>query len=503
MNSTSSPRTEFVFRWLLAAATFVSVLFFFSPSWAAFRYGTRIPEMGYLIEVRRGLAVINQMEHPGAIIADQLHSAIQWRLLFPMIGRIFKLPPPWLFGLSHLGCLLLLGYAITLLREQKLSWTNCSLASVLLGSASWFFTSTGWLGYYDSWLALGLMLVAYSKNRWIVWITCLLTPWVDERFIMAVPLAFLCRWALTQMPSPTEKIFTWVRRELIVAALLLGAFVVVRLGVLPQYSAKEATIRGYMAVQNYLQAPMYRIALGIFEGLRLGWVFVLTALFLLRRKPGFAYALTGLVITIVFLGLYTAQDYSRSMTMLLPSVMLGLLLATREQAAWLPLALRISTGFAVVLPAYHVMNDGIQPINSLYHELSFLKSPPPYAIPEVHEIQGIDAVARGQYAEAEFEFTLATKLAQNPASALLQRGQLYANGKRWSDAFNDFTNAIEHDSDNPEAWFMRAQTNFAMGFTDDAGKDMSKALAVGSKDWSLRPDVARFRANLNKVIKAP
>ena len=374
---------------------------------------------------------------------------------------------------------------------------------MLLGSASWFFTATGWLGYYDSWLALGLMLVAYEKKRWIVWITCLLAPWIDERFITAIPLAFLCRWILTQMPSPEESIFTWFRRELSVAVLILGAFVVVRIGVLPQFSAKEATIKGYIEILSHLNTPKYRMALGLFEGVRLGWVFVFAALFLLRKKAVVASTLAGVIIMLGLLGLYTSQDYSRSMTMLLPAVMLGLLLAIREQATLLPLALRISAVLTLALPAYHVMNDNVVPINSLYHELSFLKSPPPYAMPEVHEVQGIHAVARGQYAEAEFQFTLAVKLSENPSSALLQRGQLYASGKRWSDAFNDFSKAIEQDPENPEAWFMRAQTNFAMGFTEDASKDMSKALQVGSKDWSLRPDVARFRANLNKIIKAP
>jgi hypothetical protein len=105
------------------------------------------------------------MADPGAPLADPLHAAIQWRLLFPLVGRILHLSPAMLFSLADVGCLLVLGFIVGLLRRIGLAWAECAFATLLLGAASWFFTSTGWLGYYDSWLALALLAVAFAERR--------------------------------------------------------------------------------------------------------------------------------------------------------------------------------------------------------------------------------------------------------------------------------------------------------------------------------------------------
>jgi hypothetical protein len=66
--------------------------------------------------------------------------------------------------------------------------------AIVIGAESWFFVATGWLGYYDSWLFLGLLTVSFSQRRWLLCSACLLTPWIDERFFIGFPLALLVRW---------------------------------------------------------------------------------------------------------------------------------------------------------------------------------------------------------------------------------------------------------------------------------------------------------------------
>ena len=337
------PSRETLFRWLLAALIFALLITFFSPSWAAFRLWSRVPEMGGMVETRRAVSVLEQVAHPGAPVADPLHAAIQWRLLFPVIGHELNLSPPLFFGLSFVGCLLVLAHLAGLLRGAGFAWSETAFALVALGAASWFFTSTGWLGYFDSWLALGLLLAAFAARRWVVWLVCLLAPWADERFVAAAPLALLCRslWRNEQFKF---------KPDALVPITLLAVFLFVRLGLLATISDGGATVGGYLGSRNYLDAPFPRIALGVWEGLRAGWVFAFAAVFLLWEKRLRALVLGGALLVLLVLGLATAQDYGRSMTMLLPAAVLGLLLAHTRQATWLPLALRISAGAALLLP---------------------------------------------------------------------------------------------------------------------------------------------------------
>src|SRR6185312_12205213 len=113
---------------------------------------SRTPELRKLIAVRRGASVLEQVAHPGAPVQDALHSAIQWRLLFPLLGHVLGLPAPVLFGLAPLGCLFVLAFIIAVLRRQGAAWPETAAAAVILGASTWYFTSVSWLGYYDSWV---------------------------------------------------------------------------------------------------------------------------------------------------------------------------------------------------------------------------------------------------------------------------------------------------------------------------------------------------------------
>ncbi|QYM77808.1 hypothetical protein K0B96_10795 [Horticoccus luteus] len=509
----TSPNSAEIFRrWLLAVAVFAVLIFFFSPCWGAFLLWARVPEMQMMLEVRRGASVLAQVDHLGGPIADPLHRAIQWRLLFPSLGRLLHLPPAILFGLADVGCVLVLGYLIALLRRQGLAWLQCGLAGIALGAASWFFTSTGWLGYWDSWIALALLLVAFADVRQWAWFACVWAPWIDERFVLAAPLALLCRSVLDAAGAlPATARFRW-RTDLAVPAVLLAAFVVVRLGVLGRYSSSEATISGYMGLRHYLDAPLSRIALGIWDGLRVGWFFAGAGFFLLWKHPASAPAasrapelirqgwlLAAAVVLVVGIGLATAQDYSRSMTMVLPASVLGVILLHRLDIGWLTRALWVGACAAVLLPAHHVMNDRVNPIFYLYHELAALHTPPRVAMPELYELRAIHEMERGDTASAQTDLTLAIKLAVNPASPARQRGLLAASQGRWPDALRDFSLAVDHDAQNPESWFMRAQANLALGQTAAARSDFDHALTLAPPGWAARPDVVRFLARLTRT----
>jgi len=210
-------------------------------------------------------------------------------------------------------------------------------------------------------------------------------------------------------------------------------------------------------------------------------------------------ALGAVTLAVVAVGVATAQDFSRSMMLVVPVALLGVVWARETAARWLPGALRAGAVAAVVLPAHLVMNDHVSPIFYLYHELAALDSPPASIMPEVHELKGVDAMERGEFAEAHRELSLAIKLAANPASASKHRGLLAAGVGKWDEARRDFSTMVEREPQNPDGWFLRAQATMALGDVAGARADFQQAQSVAIGDWAKRPDVLRFMQTLNRA----
>ena len=515
----SPHRLEGAKRLLLSLGCFVLLALVFSPSYQAFLLWARVPEAGFMVEVRRAGSVLEQVQHPGIVITDGLHGAIQWRLLFPAIAHLLALPAPVLFSLSPLGCVALLFCLVTVLRRRRVSWGLTSLSVLILGAGSWFFTSVGWLGYFDAWLALGLVGVCCARKPWLLWTACLLAPWVDERFVLAFPLALSCRYwlwtrahfdeagsavraadtlsaALQETKRPQAR---WVA-DYLVPSLLVVAFAVLRLFVLTSYSGAHATVGGYLPTQHNFQVGPWRLLFGIWEGLRCAWLLLGVGLFLGWRKQGgrVPVLLAGMALLLIAGGLYTAQDFSRSMTMLLPLAVTGLLVLHEQKASWLPGFIGGLVLLALLLPAHHVMNDRVDTIYPLQHEIYLLDTPPRELMPELYELEGIHKMELGDNAAAEAKFDIAVLLDKHPASALQHRGLLRANQGRWPEALKDFECLCELEPSDSNSWLLYAQACFATNQLQAARTHMRKALSQAPEGWSKRPDVVRFLSKLNQ-----
>lgn len=503
--SSESFRRELLLRWLVALGGAAVLLFFFSPNWAFFALGSRVTELQALPEWRRGATVVWQASHLGEPVPDALHAAVQWRLLFPAVANVLGLPAGVLLGLAHVGALLVLGYVVTLLRRAGRDWNACAAAVLLFGAAGWFLASTSWLGYYDSWTVLGLLILAFSPARWALWAACVWAPWVDERFVLGAPLALGCAY-LWRRDGTRGPAWHWLR-DLAVPAALLGAFVAIRLGVLAGRSVGNAKVADYLAWLNFEHTTPGRVALGVWEGWRAGWGFVAVALVLTWRQYGaaIAAALVGAVLAVAITGLATAQDFSRSLLFLSPVVVLGFL-AARENPENGPgavtrcgtsrLAMWSAVAVTLLLPAHLVTSDLVRPVYYLHHELAAFENPPAYLMPERYELRAIEAMQAGDTPRAEHQLTLAIKLARQPAGALKQRGVLRASNGRWPEARADFAAMVEAAPQDPESWFFRAQAEFALGNVAGARSDLESALARAPAEWAQRPDVTRFRQKL-------
>jgi hypothetical protein len=326
-----------------------------------------------------------------------------------------------------------------------------------------------------------------------VWSACVWAPWVDERFVIAVPLALLCRYVDRTRRGLT---FDW-KREAGIAIALVAAFVVTRLGLLGGRSGANAQPGSYLATLDAMNAPFSRMVFGAWAGLRVGWWFAGVAVWrMARRNLGQGALLGAGAVVTLGVGLATAQDFGRSMMFLMPVAVLGAALAAQTwPRGWLATA----AALALLLPAHHVMSNRVMPIFYLYHSLDTYDNPPRDLMPEVIELQATRALQSGDFATAEQGFSMAMRLSPNPAAPARQRGVLRGAQKRWREARDDFALATHYEPSNPDGWFLCAQADAVLGNMAAARENLDKALSVAPAGWSSRPDVTRLQTLLGQI----
>lgn len=357
----------------------------FSPNWMAFAASLReawadvpapqhrdaVERAIYSGHSERGLHVLRQARDLSAEIEPAIHKIVRWRLLVPAVAHGLSLPDGLTLGLAHVGCLVLVLVlvAIGLKRPAPARPAIEALGlGLIAGASAPFFTSMGWVGYYDSLLALGLLAVAFARNRWVVAVACVLAPWIDERFVIGLPLALCVRWQRDQPTS--ESAWAWCRREGLLPVALVAGYALVRLRL--GGAGGSQTVVGYLEEFVFSsRIPIGQRLFGAWSGLRLGWLLVGTALAAAwfattagRRWP--AIVLAAATVGTAVVGLVTALDMSRSMVLVLPVVPLGWQHAVR-MAWWRKYrAGPAAAALALALPAHHVVAHASLPVDNLW-----------------------------------------------------------------------------------------------------------------------------------------
>ena len=320
----------------------------------------------------RGYWVMQQALDPSTAVADPNHKIVRWRLLFPLIGRALHLPGWLILSLAHVGCLVLIIVLVALGAAQSppavpQAW-NAVCLGLIAGATAPFFTSMGLLGYYDAWLALALLAVAFARTRWIVIAACLLAPWIDERFVLGLPLALWVRW-INSAHAP-DSVGQWAKHEALLPFAVAAAYTILRL----QLSGSGGSQRVGEYLREFVFAPRLSFAdyiVGAWEGLRVGWVLVAAALAgaWIAAATRYARVQTGLLglgtLATVLAGLFTALDLSRSMVLLLPLAPLGWRYASRARI-WNRFHLGpLLAAAALGLPAHHVVGKSLRPVDDM------------------------------------------------------------------------------------------------------------------------------------------
>jgi len=368
-------KTPPVLGTILGLLAFALLAVRFSPNWVAFAQTAReaYAEAGSEADhtaiektvlsgfSERGLHVVRQSRNLEANIDDAKHKIVRWRLLIPALGHVLHLPGWMTLGLAHVGCVAWLLALVFVARAYSRTPARppCEAAwlALVAGASAPFFTSMGWLGYYDSWLVLALLAVGFAPAQGMALIACVAGPWIDERFVIGLPLALLVRWNVGEKRD--QPLWSWLKAEAALPCVIVSCYALVRLHL--GGSGSSQTVREYF--HQFVIAPRISVSdrlLGAWAGLRFGWLLIGAAVGLIgltaATRPRLRAALLAVAIVVTSLaGLYTALDLSRSMALLTPVIPLGWILASRT-AAWqrfhLAPLLAVS---ALLLPGQHVV----------------------------------------------------------------------------------------------------------------------------------------------------
>src|ERR1035437_2928646 len=259
-------------------------------------------------------------------MSRDIDPAMQWRLLPPLVCHALRLPGYTPLALPWLGIIAATAYAAVLFRRRLNDWRFVAGGTLLFATTSAVLVPVGWLGMNDTWVWLGLLAVAFGRVRWAVPLACLLYAWIDERFLIGFPLAWLV--------GRYERGIGWswpATRD----ALWLLPYVALRLWLGRQDETASAASHQFL-VDQVRQAALLvpLVPLGWWLGLRAAWVAVAYACWTTppgRRLLGAVTLLAPAGISVVL-----ASDLSRSIAVIIPMIFLGCFEYARRSPASAP-----------------------------------------------------------------------------------------------------------------------------------------------------------------------
>ena len=428
-------------RWTIAAAAlaFAFGIALFCPRYVLWR-GLDLPPALHHPEINRAHFALQQIRDPFVPMASDSNRAMRWRLFFPLLAHYTGLERTAFFALPFIGCLLALGLIARVVLRETGNTALALLSAMLAATMSWFFVATGWLAYFDGWYMFGLVAMCGVRGRGVLVASCLLVPWIDERFVVALPLALAVRVALLE----------WRYREAVLVLALVAPYILFRAAMVAAGQDENSATH----VEDHLAVfPMGNEALlgGLWHGLRAGWLLVVSCMALLYAR-GARYALAvGLTAGVALLvNGVLAWDYSRNVSVLLPCVLGGILLLARRHSNWALAAVALALLVNLLAPAKHINAAFSLDIESVWHEWERETQLPDTVNPEAYNMKAIELADGDDALGAEAYFTYALTLADaDPvadehfvADVHWNRATLYLRAGRWAEARDDLVAAL-------------------------------------------------------------
>ncbi len=300
-----------------------------------------------LQEWSRADGFLKQCQEP---LRQDVAPALRWRLLPPVACHALGLKGNEPLAFCWLGLAVLAVVLAARLDELTGSRAWAAVGTVGFATSGPFITALGWLGLNDGWYLLALLESAACRSIWALAAWAFVGPWIDERFLLGLPLALLVRSRL-RGPGPGS-----CGRAAAAACAGIAPYVLFRIGFTLTHG--DSVSAGYLGSMLAV-FPIYAayVPLGWAMGYRVLWV-ALAAGILARGSPWKSRA-AGMALCAIPLAAISvvAWDLDRSTGILLPAFVAGVVAASRPRQggrSWLPLGIACVL-LNLALPYAHIV----------------------------------------------------------------------------------------------------------------------------------------------------
>lgn len=404
-------------------------------------------------EFDRARFALEQLDNPWAQINSPYHQVIAWRLLFPLTWYYLGLPKMLYLAMPQIGCVLTLWFVAYQSRHKFLT-------TAVFACLPWFFVSTSWLAYFDSWLILGMLAASLCSNP-ITIFCCLAVPWIDERFLLAIPAIAFVRF----------------HNQLSLRPLL----VVLSYPLLHWYGrdSQAYLVSHWQLVQT---VPLQRFGEGLWYAYRAGWIAIFAFLwhcFQTRKWEGLAA--TGIVFYGT-LGVFVAWDMVRTLMILTPLFLIAVW-GLEKRIAWAVLAANF------LLPVSHVIWFAEWPIRPLWKEMH-RETPSLVAAELLNESRTL--LDKGQVGIATTKLSEAIALDGTYPLVYFTRALCYIKMELLDKALVDVENGLKVDPKHPDLLYLKGYVYWNRGDVSQAKQILKMAKENAPADWSRLKQVERL-----------
>ncbi|PAW76895.1 MAG: hypothetical protein B9S32_13275 [Verrucomicrobia bacterium Tous-C9LFEB] len=478
---------------------FIVGLYFFSPRYVLWQ-GLHILPSHFNPEVNRAYYSLQIKQHPAVDIPDnKSNTTVRWRLFFPLLGYYLHIPNYLFLCIPYIGVFFsLLAIAHLALKETQNRWQTL-LITLLAATTSWFITSTGWLSYWDAWFVLSLLLVSFFDGRRALIYPCIFAPWIDERFLIGLPIAIIVRgyYLYDQQPGAFRK---WAN-DFLVLCLALIPWVILR-GMIVFGSIDNSDT--FVRFAEHMKVPhtVLTTFLGGWHGLRGLWFFAFLLVYLLYRHYARIVGV-GLVLLVIFLhvfGVYISGDVTRNVSEFFPLAILGIILGLRWCRTFTLTALPIVLAVNLILPYTHVMTGFLVPVYYFPYEWDHLWNPPKEVSPLTYTTRAEELIKEKKFDDALRLLGYSTRLRPDFARAYFNIGYIKYTKGQYEDALTDLTFCIRYDSRHADTYYYRGLCYLQLKNPANAASEFAYALRVAPPDWPLRTETSN---RLQAIPKTP
>lgn len=416
-------------------------------------------------ELNRSRDVLRQLDNPLAKAISPSNRVIQYRLLVPSLAYLLGLPFKLFLALPHLGAVLVFLLSFRQSLREKLSLLEASLIVGLSGTASWFFVTTGWLAYLDSYYILGFIIVAFQRPRWAFVLCCLLLPHINERFILGLPLAMTIH-AYREGQLTKENSVSFFK-EIALGILIVLPFVLMRLLLKAGDDTVSSEILGrFFSFASLREYPLQCLK-GFWHGFRFAWVPVFACCFFMLKNLGLFWKVFVAVVFALTLSfaLFLTGDISLTMGLFFPAFVQGCFMIVEHLKSRKNLAVVLLMAMLVgnyLAPAKHVILSFDLPIRCFLYERQQYLDPPLKANPKKQMVESLRLTELGKLEQARKHAQLATVLNPKQHDAHFQLAQILERLGRPQRALEACQTAIKHSKSAPKAQQRYARAYLAM-----------------------------------------